>query len=492
MLSSSTPSFPSNSPRYSALWVLIALLALYALFGGGMRGLWKPDEGRYTCVALNMLDSGNWLLPQLNDETPHFTKPPLTYWLLASSVKIFGRNEWALRFPNALAFIGTVLLVGAMARRFSPGNARLGALIYATSPFAYVAADLVTTDTLLTFFETLAMFGFVEYWFRREEKNPARWLWLMWGGFALTFMTKGPPGLLPLLPLLIFTGRQAGWRAMGRLFPWRGLLLFAVVGLSWYVVAITSKPGLLHYFIGSEVVGRIATDQFHRNGEWYGAIVAYAPTLLAGALPWLALALWARWKTHQSGEHKAHPETQLLLWWFFLMLTVFCIARSRLPLYVLPLFAPLALMMTQALAGLNWQWGKKQQWLVGGWIAFMCLIRIGGGFLPNNKDTRVLANEIKKQTGSWVKEVVFVNDTPDFGLRLYLNAQVERNDLKPDEDAVVETLADEIAHNESGQLFIVRDKDERRFLQTTPPTGKVWKCVGKCEKSDLLYKLDGK
>ena len=64
--------------RSPAAW--IALLAcVLALAGLGLRGIWDPDEGRYTNVALNMLDSGDWLNPHRNHEVGHWTKPPLTY-----------------------------------------------------------------------------------------------------------------------------------------------------------------------------------------------------------------------------------------------------------------------------------------------------------------------------------------------------------------------------------------------------------------------------
>jgi 4-amino-4-deoxy-L-arabinose transferase len=469
-------------------WILILLLLVYALFGGGLRGLWKPDEGRYTCVALNMLDSGNWMLPELNEETPHFTKPPLTYWALASSVKIFGRNEWALRLPGALAFIGTVLLVGLLARRFCPQHAWLAACIYATSPWTYIAADLVTTDTLLTFCETLAMFGFVEWWFRREETTASRWLLLMWCGFGLAFMVKGPPGLLPLLPALIFAGKQAGWRNIRRLFIWQGLLLFAVLGLTWYALVIEVKPELLKYFLGSEIYGRIATDQFRRNGEWYGAFVAYAPVLLGGALPWLGLAAWVWWRERKTAK-VAVPQNSLLLWWFFFMLIVFCLVRSRLPLYVLPLFVPLTLLMTQAIVRIPQFQGARLRWLLGIWALVMVVIRMGGGFIPNEKDTRMLARNIQKQVQTPIREVIFVDDSPDFGLRLYLNVEVERVNFESKESKV-ETLEQELACNESDQLFIVRAKEKNELLATTPPAGKTWKQVGQCGKNSLMYMLD--
>ena len=72
-------------------WWLLALLVSMAFAFQGTRGIWEPDEGRYTVAGLNMLESGDWLVPTLDGEHPHLTKPPITYWAIAASV---GRNKW--------------------------------------------------------------------------------------------------------------------------------------------------------------------------------------------------------------------------------------------------------------------------------------------------------------------------------------------------------------------------------------------------------------
>jgi len=82
--------------RGARIPLLLALLAFTVCLQGA-RGIFEPDEGRYTAVAWQMVKSGDWFTPRLAADLPHFTKPPLTYWILATSVSLFGRNEWALR-----------------------------------------------------------------------------------------------------------------------------------------------------------------------------------------------------------------------------------------------------------------------------------------------------------------------------------------------------------------------------------------------------------
>ena len=146
----------------------VAILALVLAFGFlGSRGIWDPDEGRYTNVALNMLDSGDWLNPRRNDEVGHWTKPPLTYWAIAASVAVFGANPWAARLPAALSYLLCVWLVWRIARRLTPGAQAQAAVVYATMLFTVGASQLITTDYLLAACTTLAMWALCRSALRR-------------------------------------------------------------------------------------------------------------------------------------------------------------------------------------------------------------------------------------------------------------------------------------------------------------------------------------
>src|SRR5690606_28432807 len=100
-----------------------------------------------------------------------------------------------------------------------------------------------------------------------------------------------------LLPLLAIA-------ALGMLAPAPGRLAwgtriacvaaFLAMALPWYVNVTLRHPGLLEYFLGTEVVERVAGDM-GRNGAWYGWFIVYAPTLILGSLPWTRdLARWLR------------------------------------------------------------------------------------------------------------------------------------------------------------------------------------------------------
>jgi len=445
----------SASPRLRAALVVLAIV-LYACLLQGVRPLYSPDEGRYTDVALMMLDDGDWLHPMLHPEVPHWSKPPLTYWSIAASVGALGHTEFAARLPGALAFAATILLLGRLGRRFVPAQPWLPALVYATFAFPPAASNLVTTDSLLALWETLQVVAFVELWWAADAREARRARRLLGLALALAFLTKGPPGLLAFAACLVFAGLSEGARGLRRAFGWDALLLFLVVGGSWYAIVAWQEPGVMRYFLVEEVVNRVASDKMHRNAAWYGAFKVYVPTLLLGTLPWLPLLLGAAWRHRRDvvAHVRADAELRLLACWLLLPLIVFMLARSRLPLYVLPLFAPLALVAARELA--PWTPRRWQLALLGAWCIAMVGLRGLPARLDVDADDRALAQAIDRELSPRPAEVAFVEEAPRFGLRFYLGSGIERLDL-PDEppQAQAQDLPSELREREGCRLLLV-------------------------------------
>lgn len=433
-------------------WWLVVLALAYACAFQGSRPIYSPDEGRYTIVALNMLDSGDWMRPMLHPEVEHWSKPPLTYWAIAASVGTFGRSEFAARLPNALAFAGTLLLLLWIGRRLTPQRAWLPALVYATFVFPSIAANIVTTDTLLALWETLQLAAFVALWWAADAQAERRARRLLWLGAGLAFMTKGPPGLLVLAGCVAFAVWERRWRGLARVCRWDGLLLFLVVGGAWYVTVAIREPDVMRYFLVEEVVNRIATDKMHRNEAWYGGFKVYLPTLLLGTLPWLPLFAWHAWRRHRAGAavFGDRGALRLLLCCLALPLAVFMISRSRLPLYVLPLFAPMAVLVALALAPLQWT-----SWPTRALLALWCLVLVGARVVPARLDVadddKRLADAVLGQLPLPPHGVLFVEAAPRFGLRFYLGSSVERLTL-PDREPLpqTETIQSEMSETTEG------------------------------------------
>jgi 4-amino-4-deoxy-L-arabinose transferase len=439
-------------------WLIVLVVLVYAIAFQGARGLYSPDEGRYTNVALNMLESGDWLKPMLHPEVEHWAKPPLTYWSVAASVAVFGHDELAARLPCALAFAGTILLMMRLGRRFVPAQPWLPALTYATFAFPPLAANLVTTDTLLTLWETLQAVAFVELWYAATPRDERRARLLLWLAAGLAFMTKGPPGLLLLGASALFaflTARGAGLR---RLFALDALLVFLVVGGTWYVVVALREPGVMRYFLVEEVVNRVASDKMHRNAEWYGALKIYIPTVVVGMLPWLPLLVRTWWRERSTlvRDLRTNADTRLLACWL-LPIIVFMLARSRLPLYLLPLFVPLAIIAARALAPLDLgRVGTRVA--IAAWCLFIMLARAAPAFFEVPVDDRMLAAALLKELPAKPDEVAFVESDPRYGLRFDLRAEVERLEFPGDApNPRAQDIASEMREHEGCRVMLVND-----------------------------------
>lgn len=455
----------NHSSGWKALGLPILCIVLAFAFLGN-RGLWDPDEGRYTNVAVNMLDSGDWLNPQRNDDVGHWTKPPLTYWAIASSVGLLGKTPFAARVPVALSYLLCIWLTWRLAKRLMPGTERTAAVVYATMLLPFGASQLVTTDYLLAAFEALAVWAFVEA--RLGARHPRAWLALMWAAFALAFLTKGPPGLLPLLVLLVFD-RQMWRRHLG--FQLSGVALFCALALPWYVAVVVDNPGLFEYLVGDEVINRITTDQFGRHGEWYGWAEIYVPTLVLGTAPWTA-SLW-RWVRGLPGDLRrwrnpaarhADKAALFLAIWVFLPLLVFCVSRSRLPLYVLPLFVPLAILVASQRNKEGRPPMPQWRWLVA-WILVLLGLKFATSLWPTHKDASQWAAAIQERAAEPVHEVIFVEDMTRYGLRLHLDAEIEKLSLDP------------IPADSKPRFNPVYDEDlATELTETMDEPGAVWIC----------------
>ncbi len=337
-------------PPRAGLLFCLGVLAFPLCFQG-TRGLLEPDEGRYAEVAREMLATGDWLVPRLAGR-PHFTKPPLAYWCTAAGLAVGGRNAWGARLPLGLAAGATALLCGLISRRFWGSAAlRTGTALFLLAFAPFASAAILTADMFLTLWVTAGVLCALEAW----TGGPRHRLWAAGAGvaFGLAFLTKGPPGLLPLAA----TGLFAAWRGAGRrgrLWSLPGLAAGLGIGLTWYALVVAGTPGLGRYFLGDEVYARLFTAEHHRENSW----LMHPATLVVGFLPWTVALPFLTGGWRATGRRLAarlrrpgDDRVRFLLVWFAAPLAVFLVVRSRLPLYLLPLFVPLSVAAAGLLHG---------------------------------------------------------------------------------------------------------------------------------------------
>jgi 4-amino-4-deoxy-L-arabinose transferase len=253
-----------------------------------------------------------------------------------------------------------------------------------------------------------------------------------------------------------FTARDRS--ALRRLFGWDALAAFAVVGLTWYAIVAVREPGVLRYFLVEEVVARVASGM-HRNAEWYGALKIYLPTIVLGTLPWLPLLLWTSWKRRRGfiDRVRCDDELRLVACWLVLPFAVFVLARSRLPLYLLPMFVPLALIAARVLAPLDVsRWPTRV--LLGAWCVALVILRAVPAFLDVPLDDGALGRAVAAALPAVPDEIAFVDTDPRYGLRFYLGSTIEHLELPDDAPrAQTQDIGSEMLEREGCRLLLVND-----------------------------------
>lgn len=335
------------------LLFVLALAAFSAFTFQGSRGLYESTEGRYAECARQSLAAGSLDEPTLNGHH-HWTKPPLTYVIIAAGLTVFGENAWGARIGLAVAFVLTVIIVfllGALV--WDRRSGAWCALVYASSPFPLGAANALSTDTFLALWMAAAGLFF---WYS-ARKGGVLGILLMWAALGLGFMTKGPVALLALIPIVI---TSVHLRRRGRGLPvWHhvaGLFVFGAVGLPWFVMKMIEHPELREYWMLHETIGRNLYGEFNRNSQFYKPFEVYGPVLLFGSFPWTLPILFRRrsipwprgmWRRITQWPHPAE--------WLYVVsgvlgpLLIFCLSTSRLTLYVLPLSVPISLALGRGL-----------------------------------------------------------------------------------------------------------------------------------------------
>ena len=225
-------------------------------------------EPRYAVIARIMAETGDWITPWYDNGTPFWGKPPLSFWLQALSIRLFGIDEFSARLPAWLVTLGIVLLIHALGKRLYGREAALwSTLVFSSMALTYVAAGAVMTDVFLTLGSTLAFVSIAML----SLGARSFWRWLFFIGLAVGLLAKGPLVLvLTGGTLMIWLAWSAGaGRVLGAL-PWvRGTLVTAAVSLPWYLMAEWRTPGFLDYFILGEHLLRFIDPGW--QGDLYGS-----------------------------------------------------------------------------------------------------------------------------------------------------------------------------------------------------------------------------
>lgn len=329
-----------------ALEIALGVLAIFGWLAltAWVRHFTAPDEGRYVGVALEMMRTGDWLVPRL-DGMPFFHKPPLFYWLSASAMTVFGSSEWAARLPSMLGATAAATSLWLFLQRWEGAAVALMAVLaFVTMPFLYIGAQFANLDMLVAGWMTVTLLLAAHAALARE--SGASWrvpLALAFAASALGVLAKGLIGVL--LPAIVFVGWAVVARKPRRLrlfLWWPGWLILLGLALPWFVAMQLRFAEFFDYFVITQHFRRFAGSAFNNvQPFWF-----YLPVLVLLTLPWVG---WLAVGPRKQWQARLSDIDWLMLVWLVVIVAFFSLPRSKLIGYVLPALPPVAYFVARAL-----------------------------------------------------------------------------------------------------------------------------------------------
>ena len=331
-------------PTRFCVWALCIVFVVIYLIGLAWRPLVVPDEARYAVIPLEMIRTGEWIVPHLLG-IEYFEKPVLGYWMTAVSFLFFGENAFSLRLPSALMTGIMAWMLVLFVRRWTGrwDLAALGGLVLLTS---LEPAVIGTTAILDAPFSGLVVATIVCFYFGTQSVGGRRFGWLVASGLACgcAFLTKG--FLAFAFPVLVFVpwfAWEGRWRDLFTL-PWIPLIATVLTALPWSLAVHQNATEYRDYFFWHEHIHRYTAGEAAQHPEpWW----MFGFSLLAGLIPWIfALPLVVSGLLRRGF---GSPESRLLACWLVIPIVFLSFSSGKLPTYILPCFPAAAALIAVGL-----------------------------------------------------------------------------------------------------------------------------------------------
>ena len=315
-------------------------------------------------IARNMLQSGDWVTARL-DGVPYLEKPPLLYWMIAGSYKIFGVHDWSARIPVALSAIALCWVTAAFGLwAFGKRAGFYAGLCMSTCIGLFLFTRILLPDAMLTFSIALALWGLLRT-LEEDEPHPRAWAAVMAAGLAIGLLLKSLIGIVfPIgaaVLYLLITRQFFAARTWKRLRPFSGLLIILLIAAPWHILAtirnppyfsftMQSLPGEYHgfwwFFFINEQLLRFLNLRYPRDYD------TVPPTLFwifnfIWLFPW-SVYLPAAFKLSYRPLDRAGRARLMALCWIGFVMVFFTFSTTQ-EYYSMPIYPAMALLIGSAI-----------------------------------------------------------------------------------------------------------------------------------------------
>jgi 4-amino-4-deoxy-L-arabinose transferase-like glycosyltransferase len=331
------------------VWAVIYLPALGSI-------AIKGEEGRRILPAVRMLETGNYIVPQVGSN-PYYRKPPLVNWLVAASFKLFGvRNEWTARLPSALSVLAVAMAFATVARAsLGARGSIIAAMIWLTNIGIIEKGRLIEIEALYVSLCGLAIILWLSFFL--QKKSP----WLIWLPasvfLGLGLLAKGPTHLLFFYAVVITVlACFKDWRVLVHPAHFVGLAVMVGIAAAWAIPFLNSTTS--HVAIdkwSGQYTGRLKGIDF-KFSDWIQNI----PRGLIYFLPWVLLFPFARFSRFQ--ERNEQRLARAMTWGTALPFLAINLVPGGLARYSMPAIVPASWLLGMICAGNALQWPRR--WMI--------------------------------------------------------------------------------------------------------------------------------
>ena len=344
-----------NTDIKAYAFIFIAAGLLYIPFIGNMP-LFDWDEVNFAECAREMLASNNYSEVQLYFH-PFWEKPPLFIWLQAISMNVFGVNEFAARFPNALCGVITLMVLYKTGKELNNRKFALTwVFVYASTLLPHVFFKSGIIDPWFNLFIYVAVYYLIQHTNNPVGKFGYKTAIISGFFLGLALLTKGPAALILVsLTITVFfvLGRFkkiSSFKFMAAFF-----LAFLITGLSWFAVMYLKGNGqVIKEFIDYQI--RLFNTEDSDHG---GPFIYHFVVLLLGCFPSSLFLILAHKKSASDTPYQMHSKRWMMsLFWVVLIL--FSIVQTKIVHYSSLCYFPLTYLATYAIQKLlvaqyNWK-----------------------------------------------------------------------------------------------------------------------------------------